>query len=74
VHRAIKNSGIKAKTVSEGLVCNGYDPVTFAMVNNAQKTAKFMARKNLWYVKEALIAKPYFLIIYALIYSVLLFT
>jgi hypothetical protein len=56
VYRAIKNSGIKAKTISEGLVCNGYDPVTFAMVNNAQKTAKFMARKS-GVDYEALLAK-----------------
>ena len=46
VHRAIKNSGIKVKEISKGLICNGYDPVTFAMVNNAQETAKFMARKG----------------------------
>ena len=56
VNRAIKNSGIKAKTISEGLVCNGYDPVTFAMVNNAQNTAKFMARKS-GVDYEALLAK-----------------
>jgi hypothetical protein len=56
VNRAIKNSGIKAKTVSEGLVCNGYDPVTFAMINNAQKTAKFMASKS-GVDYEALLAK-----------------
>ncbi|WP_293746177.1 DUF3718 domain-containing protein [uncultured Paraglaciecola sp.] len=56
VNRAIKNSGIKAKTVSEGLVCNGYDPVTFAMVNNAQNTAKYMARKS-GVDYEALLAK-----------------
>ena len=46
VRMAIKDSGIKAKKVSEGLVCNGYDPVTFAMLNNAQTTAKFMAHKS----------------------------
>jgi hypothetical protein len=46
VHRAIKNSGIKAKAISKGLVCNGYDSVTFAMVNNAPNTAQFMARKG----------------------------
>ena len=56
VNRAIKNSGIKAKTVSESLVCNGYDPVTFAMVNNAQNTAKYMARKS-GVDYEALLAK-----------------
>jgi hypothetical protein len=46
VHRAIKNSGIKIKEIGKGLVCNGYDPVTFAMINDAQETAKFMARKG----------------------------
>jgi hypothetical protein len=46
LNRAIKNSGITAKAISEGLVCNGYDSVTFAIVNNAQNTAKFMARKS----------------------------
>jgi hypothetical protein len=56
VNRAIKNSGIQARKVSEGLVCNGYDAVTFAMVNNAQNTAKLMAHKGgLDY--EALLAK-----------------
>ncbi|MFT6990840.1 MAG: hypothetical protein ACJASL_002823 [Paraglaciecola sp.] len=56
VNRAIKNSGIKAKEISKGLVCNGYDPVTFAMLNNAQKTAKFMAHKS-GVDYEALLAK-----------------
>jgi len=46
VHRAIKNSGFKAKTISEGLVCNGQDSVTFALVNNAPNTAKYLARKS----------------------------
>ena len=56
VYRAIKSSGIQAKVVSKGLVCNGYDPVTFAMVNNAQNTAKFMASKS-GVDYEALLAK-----------------
>jgi hypothetical protein len=56
VHRAIKNSGIKAREISGGLVCNGYDPVTFAIVNKAQNTAKFMARKS-GVDYEALLAK-----------------
>ena len=46
LHLAIKNSGIKAREISKGLVCNGYDPVTFAMISNAQNTAKYMARKG----------------------------
>ena len=46
LHVAIRNSGIKSKAISKGLVCNGYDPVTYAIVNKAQNTAKFMARKS----------------------------
>ena len=56
VRRAIKYSGFTDKAVSEGLVCNGYDPVTFAMVNNAQNTAKYMATKS-GVDYEALLAK-----------------
>lgn len=56
VNRAIKNSGIRAKKVGEALVCNGYDPVTFAIVNNAQNTAKYMASKS-GADYEALLAK-----------------
>ena len=56
LHIAIRDSGIKAKEISEGLVCNGYDPVTFAMVNNAQNTAKYMAIKS-GTDHEALLAK-----------------
>jgi hypothetical protein len=46
LHIAIRNSGINVKAVSKGLVCNGYDPVTFAIVNKAENTAKFMANKG----------------------------
>ena len=45
VHKAIENSGINARTMSKGLVCNGYDAVTFAIVNDAQNAAKYIARK-----------------------------
>ena len=56
VDRAIKESGINAKKISQDLVCNGHDPVTFAIVNNAQSTAKFMAHKS-GSDYEALLAK-----------------
>ncbi len=56
LHVAIRNSGIKTQAISKGLVCNGYDPVTFAIVNKAQNTAKFMARKS-GVDYEALLAK-----------------
>jgi hypothetical protein len=46
LYKAIEDSGISAKALGKGLVCNGYDPVTFAIVNNAQNTAKFMARRS----------------------------
>ena len=56
LRHAIKISGINARAISKGLVCNGYDPVTFAIVNKAQHTAEFMARKSdIDY--EALLAK-----------------
>lgn len=56
LHIAIRDSGINPKAVSKGLVCNGYDPVTFAIVSKAENTAKFMARmSNVNY--EELLAK-----------------
>ncbi|MFT6249706.1 MAG: hypothetical protein ACJAZQ_002925 [Cognaticolwellia sp.] len=56
LHTAIRNSGITIKAISNGLVCNGYDPVTFAIVNDAKNTAKYMAKKsNINY--EQLVAK-----------------
>lgn len=56
LHIAIRDSGVNAKAISKGLVCNGYDPVTFAMVNKAQKTGRFLAKiSGVDY--EALLAK-----------------
>jgi hypothetical protein len=52
----IKDSGIKIKEISEGLVFDGYEPVTFAIFNNAQNTAEFMARHS-GADYEALLAK-----------------
>jgi hypothetical protein len=45
VNMAVRDSGIGMKQIANGLVCNGYDPVSFALINDAEKTAKFMARK-----------------------------
>lgn len=45
LNRAIKDSGISAKALGRGLVCNGYDPVTFAIVNGSQITGKHIAVK-----------------------------
>jgi len=46
VNVAIRDSGIGMKQIANGLVCNGYDPVSFAMINDAEKTAKYMAKKS----------------------------
>lgn len=46
VNMAVRDSGIGMKQIANGLVCNGYDPVSFALVNDAEKTAKFMAKKS----------------------------
>ncbi|MFT7009195.1 MAG: hypothetical protein ACJAXJ_003743 [Colwellia sp.] len=46
VNIAIKNSGVSIKQIANGLVCNGLDPVSFALANDAQKTAKFMAKRS----------------------------
>ena len=44
LHRAIKKSGVPAKSIAKGLVCNGHDPVSFALANKAVNTARVMAR------------------------------
>jgi hypothetical protein len=46
VYKAIQNSGVNARVISNGLVCNGYDPVTFAKIHNAESTAEYIARKG----------------------------
>jgi hypothetical protein len=43
---AVKNSHLNYKVLAKALVCNGHDPVTFALINNANKTAKFMAARS----------------------------
>ena len=56
LRNAIKNSRVDVKRLNKGLVCNGYDPVTFAIVSNAENTGKYMASKsNVDY--DALLAK-----------------
>ncbi|KXI27030.1 hypothetical protein AX660_02630 [Paraglaciecola hydrolytica] len=56
LNRAVSKSGLNYRSISKGLVCNGMDPVTFALRNNAQKTAELFARKgNLDY--QTLLAK-----------------
>ena len=52
----MRNSGIAMTQIANSLVCNGADPVSFALANDAEKTAQYMAKKsNINY--EALVAK-----------------
>jgi hypothetical protein len=44
VHVAVRDSGIGIKQIANGLVCNGNNPVSFALANDAKKTAKYMAK------------------------------
>ena len=46
VNVAVQESGINIRKIANGLVCNGFDPVSFALANNAEKTAKYMANKS----------------------------
>jgi hypothetical protein len=46
VNAAINDSGLNMKQITNDLVCNGYDPISFAMVNEAEKTAQYMAKKG----------------------------
>lgn len=45
LHKAIKNSRLSYTKVAKDLVCNGENPVTFALKNDSNKTAKLMAKK-----------------------------
>ncbi|MFT5815002.1 MAG: hypothetical protein ACJA0T_001719 [Colwellia sp.] len=56
VKTAVRNSGITMKQIAKGLVCNGADPVNFALANDAEKTAEYMAKKSNINYKE-LVAK-----------------
>ena len=46
LNRAIKSSRLPAKAIAKGLVCNGLDPVSFALINNADSTAKSIAKMS----------------------------
>lgn len=43
---AVQESGISIREIADGLVCNGFDPVSFALANDAEKTAKYMAKNS----------------------------
>jgi hypothetical protein len=46
VNDAVRNSGVAIKQIASSLVCNGADPVSFALTNDAEKTAEYMAQKS----------------------------
>ena len=46
VNSAVLKSGVDIKTIANSLVCNGVDPVSFALANDAEKTAEYMAQKS----------------------------
>ena len=43
---AVRKSGISIRKIADGLVCNGLDPVNFALANDAEKTAEYMATRS----------------------------
>ena len=46
VNSAVRDSGLRMKKIANSLVCNGVDPVSFALANDAEKTAKYIAKKS----------------------------
>lgn len=58
LHKAIKSTRLNPRAVAKGLVCNGHDPVSFALTNKAVGTAKMMARIGA-VDYEAMLAKRY---------------
>jgi hypothetical protein len=46
VNAAVRESGIGIKKIANSLVCNGHDPVSFALANDAEKTAQYMSAKS----------------------------
>ncbi|TDF35574.1 DUF3718 domain-containing protein [Alteromonadaceae bacterium M269] len=46
LHQALKRSGVSYKQMQEGLVCNGQDPITFAMLSGSEKTAHMIAART----------------------------
>ena len=46
VNDAVKESGIGIKKLANSLVCNGQNPVNFALANDAEKIAQYLAAKS----------------------------
>lgn len=46
LHHALKEAGISYAKMQEDLVCNGKDPMTFAMLNGSEDTAHLIAKRT----------------------------
>ncbi|MCC2603798.1 DUF3718 domain-containing protein [Planctobacterium marinum] len=46
LYKAIKRNNLQADEVVEGLMCNGEDPITFAKLNGAEKTANLLIERS----------------------------
>jgi hypothetical protein len=46
VNVSVRDSGVGIRTIANNLVCNGVDPVSFALANDAVRTAKYMAQRS----------------------------
>jgi hypothetical protein len=46
IRTAIKHSGYTKANILDGLVCNGMDPLQFALLNDANSSAEYIAGKR----------------------------
>jgi hypothetical protein len=46
LHSTLKRERVSYQQIQDGLVCNGQDPVTFAMYNGSEETAELIARRT----------------------------
>lgn len=56
LHLTLKKEGVSYEQMQEGLVCNGQDPITFAMLSGSEETAHLIAARTQLDV-DAILAK-----------------
>ncbi|MFC3123273.1 DUF3718 domain-containing protein [Agaribacter flavus] len=44
--KTLKNTRLSHQAIMKGLVCNGDDPISFALKNGAVKNAKYLAHRS----------------------------
>lgn len=54
LRRAVKESGISYNALMRGLKCNGMDPITFGLKNNATVSAQYFASRSTAVEKDLL--------------------